>query len=191
MTTRPTSSSLRRRFIWTGAVAAIIALVSAVAIVAYRTAQREVLGSPEGKSTDVSAKPAVGGLPAAKPIRGLPFAQFGYSVRLAGSSWTAWDDLAEVVPEAEFGALLDDKKNGDGRFLVIPVSLSGLEPRPEALDHALLRTWALPVRAIRSAILIRSSVAVPVDIRFKRRGPWRGQRTPTVSKSFGAAAVRT
>jgi tetratricopeptide (TPR) repeat protein len=134
MTTRLASSSLRSRFIWTGAVVAIIALVSAVAIVAYRTAQREVLGSPEGRSTDVAAKPVLGGLAAASQSADFHSRQFGYGVRLAGSSWTAWDDLAEVVPEAEFGALL----NGDVRFLVIPVSLLGLEPRTEALDHALL-----------------------------------------------------
>src|SRR5262245_64627574 len=134
MTTRLASSSLRSRFIWTGAVIAIIALVSVVAIVAYRTAQREVLGSPEGRSTDVAAKPALGGSPAVSQTADFHSRQFGYSVRPAGSSWTPWEDLTEVVPEAEFGALL----NGDVRFLVIPVSLLGREPRPEALDHALL-----------------------------------------------------
>jgi tetratricopeptide (TPR) repeat protein len=134
MTTRPSSSSLRRRFIWTGAVVAIIALVSAVAIVAYRTAQREVLGSPDGKSTDVAAKPVSGGSTAASQSADFHSPQFGYGVRLAGSSWAAWDDLAEVVPEADFGGLLHD----DVRFLVIPISRLGLEPRPEALDHAFL-----------------------------------------------------
>jgi tetratricopeptide (TPR) repeat protein len=134
MTTRLASSSLRSRFIWTGAVVAIIALVSGVAIVAYRTAQREVLGSPEGRSTDVAARPVPGGSPAASQPADFHSRQFGYSMRLAGSSWAAWNDLAEIVPEAEFGALL----NGDVRFLVIPVSLLGFEPRPEALDHALL-----------------------------------------------------
>ena len=133
MTTRPASSSLRRRFIWTAAVAAIVALVSVVAIVAYRTAQREVLGSPDGQSADDSAKMQQAGAPAAGKSADLRSPQFGYSVRLAGSPWTAWADLAEVVPEAEYGTLIGDY----ARFLVIPVSLLGLEPRPEALDHAL------------------------------------------------------
>jgi len=116
-------------------VAAIIALVSGVAIVAYRTAQREVLGSPEGKSTDVAVntQPAQGASPAASQSADFHSRQFGYSVRLAGSHWTPWDDVADIVPDAELGALLND----DVRFLVIPVSLLGLEPRPEALDHAL------------------------------------------------------
>src|SRR5262249_55331969 len=141
MTTRSASSSLRRRFFWTIASAAIIALISLVAIVAYRTAQRGVLGADDGKpGSDITATAArkadeaSDNRPPTDRQAVFRSPQFGYSVSLAGSSWRPWDDLAEVVPEAEWGALADD----DGRFLVIPVSLDRLDPRREALDHALL-----------------------------------------------------
>ena len=53
---------------------------------------------------------------------------------LGGTPWTQWENLAEIVPEAEWGALLGDRT----RFLIIPISLAGLDPHPEALDHAML-----------------------------------------------------
>ena len=70
----------------------------------------------------------------AKPAGDFHSPRYGYKVNLSGTPWTQWESLPEVVPEAEWGALLGER----GRFLVIPVSLAGLDPRPEALDHALL-----------------------------------------------------
>ena len=145
MTTRSASSSLRRRIIWTAALAAIITFVSVVSIVAYRTAQREVLGPADqqsgGNAASVAEQPAKASenRAAANQTPAFHSPQFGYSVRLAESSWVPWGDLAEVVPEAEWGALLGDY----GRFLVIPFSLLGLDPRTEALDHALLARLAI------------------------------------------------
>ena len=69
-----------------------------------------------------------------KPAGDFHSAKFGYAVALSGTPWTRWENLADVVPDAEFGALLNDY----GRLLVIPISLATLDPRPEALDHALL-----------------------------------------------------
>ena len=161
MATRSAASSLRKRLIWTLVSASIIALVSVAAIVVYRTTK---IG-PEGPiavatsdersgenvgikpnsgataSTDRKAEPVASGnanqtstATISKPAGDFHSSRYGYTVALDGTPWTRWEGLAEIVPDAECGALL----NNYGRLLVIPVSLASLDPRPEALDHALL-----------------------------------------------------
>jgi len=69
-----------------------------------------------------------------KPAGDFHSARYGYTVALEGTRWTRWEDLSQIVPEAEWGALLGEY----GRFLIVPVSLGQLDPRPESLDHVLL-----------------------------------------------------
>jgi tetratricopeptide (TPR) repeat protein len=101
----------------------------------------------DGNSTPPAVHPTIDGnvLPASavlpgnsttgpKPAGDFHSPRYGYSVSLAGTPWARWENLAEVVPEAEWGALLHDY----GRLLIIPMALADLDPRPEALDHALL-----------------------------------------------------
>ena len=92
--------------------------------------------------------------------------RYGYSVSLAGTSWVRWENLAEVVPEAEWGALLHDY----GRFLVIPIALADLDPRPEALDHALLARLGIsyPSQQLTDFKTLEHSGAVGHSFRLSR-----------------------
>jgi tetratricopeptide (TPR) repeat protein/transglutaminase-like putative cysteine protease len=60
--------------------------------------------------------------------------RFGYRIALDRDLWHRWENLAEVVPEAEWGALAGEAT----RLLTIPVTLLDHDPRLEALTHALL-----------------------------------------------------
>ncbi len=149
MATRFASPSLRRRFAWTLASIAAIGLVSGVSMTIYRQARNAppapaVAAVPEVKPVNAAEKktdqktdrqPTQPEPPPGPKLAGdFHSARYGYTVALEGTQWSRWEDLAQIVPEAEWGALL----NSYGRFLVIPVSLGDLDPRPEALDHALL-----------------------------------------------------
>jgi tetratricopeptide (TPR) repeat protein len=83
---------------------------------------------------DEQTRQAVAAPPGPKPAGDFHSARHGYTVSLNGTPWTRWENLAEVVPEAEWGALLGNF----GRLLVVPVSIEGLDPWPEAIDYALL-----------------------------------------------------
>ncbi|HTQ40673.1 MAG TPA: hypothetical protein VMJ32_16745 [Pirellulales bacterium] len=72
--------------------------------------------------------------PGSIPAGNFHSPRYGYSVTLNGTNWTRWDDLAAVVPEAEWGALL----NNYGRFLVMPVVLADPAASPTEIDRALL-----------------------------------------------------
>ena len=157
MAMRAAGSSLRRRFAWTFASAAAIAAVSLVWIVVYNATKKQVLGPTTNvakadgakagtiepaneKSTDeqhrelAAAEKHSEQPPGPKPAGDFHSPRYGYEVTLAGTAWVRWENLAEVAPEAEWGALLKDY----GRLLVIPLALNGLDPRQEALDQALL-----------------------------------------------------
>jgi tetratricopeptide (TPR) repeat protein len=140
MATRVASPSLRGRFKWIVACAVAIALVSWVGILIYRsvgrTAEEQVANAnltSEPTDEKHSSPPASNAEP--QTTAGSDFASpHGYKIAFAGTDWARSDDLAAVVPAAEFGAL----SKHAGRFLVIPVPLGNLDPRDESLDHALL-----------------------------------------------------
>ncbi|HEY2882523.1 MAG TPA: tetratricopeptide repeat protein [Pirellulales bacterium] len=148
---------MQRRFIWTLSCITIVALVSAVSMAVYRAKPAGDVGKPVARTAsglagaaatdshtagDNTAERAATGdsettvdkPTAAKPAGDFHSARFGYSLNLAGTPWTHWESLSEVAPEAEWGALLKNY----GRLLVVPVALADLDPRPEALDSALL-----------------------------------------------------
>lgn len=142
MANRSGSSSLRHRFLWTIAVASLIAIGSVVAVVLQRAPSGEerppvlaVAAPGEGPPRQVAgAEQPVDQPPGPKPAGEYFSPRFSYSVELSGTPWKRWESLAELVPEADWGALLEPR----GRFLVIPLLLGDLQPRLEALDHALL-----------------------------------------------------
>jgi hypothetical protein len=72
--------------------------------------------------------------PGSVPASNFHSSRYGYSLMLNGTAWTRWDDLSQVVPEAECGALL----NNYGRLLVMPVLLADLTASPAEIDRALL-----------------------------------------------------
>jgi hypothetical protein len=82
----------------------------------------------------VSGEQFVEQTPGIVPAGNFHSPRYGYSVSLAGTAWTRWDDLTSVVPGAEWGALLKNY----GRFLVIPVVLTDAATSDEAVDRALL-----------------------------------------------------
>ncbi len=149
MAIRSRSSSLRRHFAWTLVTVASIGIVSVVSMAIYRHSKKAEVapevavqpaaanGDSAGKITEQTAAASTdvrGTISGAKLAGDFHSAKFGYKISLDGLPWTRWEDLAQVLPEAEWGALLD----GYGRFLIVPVVLGELDPRPEALDHALL-----------------------------------------------------
>ena len=101
-----------------------------------------------------------------KPAGDFHSPRYGYSVSLAGTSWARWENLAEVVPEAEWGALLHDY----GRLLIIPMALADLDPRPEALDHALLARLGIsyPSQQLTDFKMLEHSGAVGHSFRLSR-----------------------
>ncbi len=154
MATHSTSPSLRRRFIWTIVSVVLFAAVSTVWIVVYQTTKTQLaqpviaesnsppsIDNPDDPLASTNTKPihnpAVADAPRAngpKAAGNFHSSRYGYTVSLDGTAWHRWEDLAEIVPEAEWGALLKDY----GRFLVISLPLGGIEVRQEALDQALL-----------------------------------------------------
>ena len=124
-----------------------IALVSLVWIIVYSATKKQMLhpnvevaqagnsksSAAESPAPDASHETA-DQPPGPKPAGDFHSPRFGYAVKLADTPWVRWENLAEVVPEAEWGALLKNY----GRSLVIPLALNGLDPRQEALDQALL-----------------------------------------------------
>jgi Tfp pilus assembly protein PilF len=140
MATRVASPSLRGRFKWIVACAVAIALVSWVGILIYRSAGRTAeeqvanAGSASAPADEKHSTPPASNAET-QTSAGSDFSSpYGYKVAFAGTEWARSDDLAAVVPAAEFGALFKHV----GRFLIIPVPLGNLDPRDESLDHALL-----------------------------------------------------
>lgn len=74
-----------------------------------------------------------------KPIEDFYSSRYGYRVRLKGTPWQRWENLAEVMPDAEFGAMM----GANARALVVPVSFLGREPRLEATTAALLARFGI------------------------------------------------
>ncbi len=128
MALRVAGSSLRRRFAWTLVSAAAIAAVSLVWIVVYSATKKQVLGPPtnvakadgakagtiessggtsaDDQHQDLAATENRGEQPLGpKPAGDFHSPRYGYEVRLAGTAWVHWENLAEVVPEAEWGAV--------------------------------------------------------------------------------------
>jgi hypothetical protein len=68
------------------------------------------------------------------PIEDFHSPRHGYTLRLAGTRWQPWDNLREVLPDAEFGAMIGNY----ARCAVIPMSLLGRQPRLEAVTAALV-----------------------------------------------------
>ncbi|MCC7083875.1 MAG: tetratricopeptide repeat protein [Pirellulales bacterium] len=154
--TRTSSPSLRRRLAWTLASVALIALVSLVTVSLSQHQARPPVPlvikaprEPTGAAVrNEAVKPAanenrkgprgevaVADLPPGpKPAGKFHSAWYGYTVALSGTEWSRWENLGEVVPEAEWGALLGSY----ARLLILPVWLNGVDPRPEAIDYALL-----------------------------------------------------
>jgi len=71
-----------------------------------------------------SREPAIAGGPGR-----LRSERFGYRVELEDGGWRGWPNQAAEFPTAETGALLRDH----GAFVIVPVSLFGLEPDLDAL----------------------------------------------------------
>jgi Flp pilus assembly protein TadD len=161
MATRVAFPSLRGRFKWIVACTVAIALISIVSIALYYSPQpandqvatdravkpaNEIPADPEPAKVDDApsgekSRPArnqatVANYTAEAAVKpaGDFTSRYGYKVSFAGTDWKHWDNLPQLVPAAEFGALYKNT----GRFLVVPVPLGDLDPRPEALDHALL-----------------------------------------------------
>lgn len=88
-------------------------------------------------------------IPGAVPAGNFHSPRYGYTVALAGTRWTRWDDLATVAPAAEWGALLKNY----GRFLVMPVLLTDAETSPESVDRALLAQFGFEYPRQRSTDL--------------------------------------
>ncbi len=84
--------------------------------------------------------------PGVIPAGNFRSSRYGYSVNLSGTDWTRWTDLAMVMPDAEWGALL---KN-DGRFLVMPVQLADVNPSSEFVDRTLLAQFGFQYPDARS-----------------------------------------
>lgn len=59
---------------------------------------------------------------------------YGVSLDLTGTGWSRWKDFKKTIPFAEFGAI----HGAVGGLLTLPVSLKGVEVRPEILNTALL-----------------------------------------------------
>ena len=67
--------------------------------------------------------------------------RYGYRIRLDGSGWVPWTNLAEQYPEADFGGFY----GAGSAFAVVAVSLQGLEPDIDVLTSALLETLEVSV----------------------------------------------
>ncbi len=155
MATRSGSSSLRRRSIWTLASALFITFVSVVSITAYRSARKlplvSIAGSPQGNSDTAESganTDAPEHLSGPKPAGTFHSPRYGYSVNLADTPWVRWENLAEVVPEAEWGALVGDY----GRLIVIPLALNGLDPRKRRSIKHCWPDWELYIPTTNSLI---------------------------------------
>jgi Flp pilus assembly protein TadD len=182
------SSSLRRHFIWTIVSVVLVAAISIIWIAVYQAtksqlAQPAIVGNnsqgvplvehPDNKAPLATDEPthdsAVAKAPrtsGAKPVGTFHSPRYGYTVSLEGTVWQRWEDLAEIVPEAEWGALLKDY----GRFLVIPFALGGIDVRQEALDQALLARLgiAFPSDQVSEFEAIEHSGAVGHGFEFSR-----------------------
>lgn len=87
--------------------------------------------------------------PGNTPAGNFRSSKFNYSVSLAGTRWTRWDDLTSVMPQAEWGALLKNY----GRFLVMPVRLQDAESSAETVDRAMLAQFGFQYPNIRTSDL--------------------------------------
>lgn len=88
-----------------------------------------------GCSHSDSAVDTPASAPATKVATPAKFAssQFGYSVEFDQPGWNRWENVTDIVPEAEWGAT-----RGDARLMVLPVALLDQDPRLEALTQALI-----------------------------------------------------
>ncbi len=84
--------------------------------------------------------------PGAIPAGNFRSSRYGYAVNLAGTDWTRWTDLATVMPDAEYGALLKNY----GRFLVMPVQLADVNPSSDAVDRTMLAQFGFQYPDARS-----------------------------------------
>src|SRR5262245_43834853 len=111
MATRVASPSLRGRFKLMLACALAFGLISWIGIVVYRTSPRGAenrvadaeANQPEGAPEQPSEKNSAADGPA-KSVGDFT-SRYGYRISLGGTDWARWDDLALIMPEAEFGAL--------------------------------------------------------------------------------------
>jgi hypothetical protein len=196
MAMRAKSTSLKRRFIWTIGSFAMIALVSVVSIISYRSSQHPAVKQEPGLLADVGTDPNAHEItadttaadspqpkelrvvqtaafasddknsandndrtadrsadapfveqnPGAVPAGNFRSSRYGYTVNLAGTDWTRWMDLATVMPDAEYGALLKNY----GRFLVMPVQLADVNPSSDAVDRTMLAQFGFQYPDARS-----------------------------------------
>jgi len=93
---------------------------------------------------------------------------YHYRVRLQGSDWRKWKTLAKDMHNAEFGVL--HKKAG--ALGVVPISLMGQNPHPEALKQALLSTMeiAYPNEKLTAEKAITRSFLQGSQFQFSRAG---------------------
>ncbi len=76
---------------------------------------------------------------AGPPLHAFVSPRYGYSVDLSDTPWQPWENVREVAPDAEFGAVAGNYAG----CAVIPIALAGREPRLEAVTAALLARFGL------------------------------------------------
>jgi hypothetical protein len=198
MAMRTKSTSLKRRFMWTIGSFAMIALVSVVSIISYRSSQHPPVNQEPGLLANVGADPNAHEMtatedstaidspqpkdlrvvqtaafqsedkssasdndqtadhsadapfieqnPGAIPAGNFRSSRYGYAMNLAGTDWTRWTDLAAIMPDAEYGALLKNY----GRFLVMPLQLADANPSSDVVDRTMLAQFGFQYPDARS-----------------------------------------
>jgi predicted Zn-dependent protease len=81
-----------------------------------------------------------------KPIEDFHSPRHGYTLRLAGTNWQPWDNLRELLPDAECGAMIGNY----ARCAVIPMSCLGRQPRLEAITAALVARLGIAYSATQA-----------------------------------------
>ncbi|HZZ27941.1 MAG TPA: hypothetical protein VFE46_08035 [Pirellulales bacterium] len=116
-------------------------------------ALEEASGNPRAADKQYTVAPTsavfVEQTPGAFPAGNFHSPRYGYSVTLNGTGWTRWDDLAQVVSAAEWGALLGNY----GRFLVMPVTLADASASAETIDRTLLAQFGFQYPNLRGTDL--------------------------------------